>query len=102
MSDGCTWALDWLPFVGDMTPHCIEHDRACHYGGGREEFEVANRKLEADIRSLDGWAAGICATIRYQFVSSWLGWRLFNQLGPGLPENSPQGARYSGAEHPLG
>lgn len=102
MSDGCTWCWDWLPGVGDMTEACVEHDRAFHYGGSEIDFENANNRLRDDIASLGGWFATPCAAVRYKVVSSSIGRRNFNWLGPGLPENWPQSVRYAGDSYPLG
>lgn len=50
MGDGCTGVLDRLPFVGDMSDCCNEHDKAFHYGGTEEDWKKANKDFYDCIR----------------------------------------------------
>jgi hypothetical protein len=90
MGDGCSGVPDWLPFVGDMTDCCNEHDRAYHYGGTIEDFQAANKKFYDCIRkNKTCWFCyqlrKLVAHVRRSGVRSF-GRRHFNWLGPGLPD----------------
>ena len=84
--DGCSGVVDWLPFVGDMTDCCDEHDRAYYYGGGEVEFQKANQDFKDCIAAKKRcWfchkVAWLVARIRKGGVDRF-GRKHFNWLGP--------------------
>lgn len=85
--DGCSGVLDWLPFVGDMTDCCDEHDEAYHYGGNEDDFDKANDEFRKCIqRKKRCWfchkVAIVVGRIRGIGVDRF-GRQHFNWLGPG-------------------
>ena len=97
MSDGCTWAPDWLPIVGDMKADCIKHDRAYHYGGKQVDKDKADlafrRGIEDNINRIPKWLRFLCRPViravayeRFKVVK-YFGDGAFNWEGPGMPEN---------------
>ena len=83
MSDGCTWVLDWLPLVGDMTAACRAHDKAYYYGGTEADKLKADQQLKDDIRALGGWMGWLCASVRFWGVRKFAD-DAFNWEGPGM------------------
>ena len=88
MSDGCTWVLDWLPFVGNMTWCCTRHDEEFHFGGNVTDWKRANKNFYNCIRRKK--KCWFCYQVS-KVVAYWrrggvrrFGRSSFNWLGPGM------------------
>jgi hypothetical protein len=90
MADGCSGVADWLPFVGDMSDCCNEHDRKFYYGGGEADFKLANKDFFDCIHAKR--RCWLCHQVS-KLVAHWrrfgvrrFGRSYFNWKGPGLPK----------------
>lgn len=91
--DGCTGVMDWLPFVGDMSNCCDEHDEAFWFGGGEVEYKAANKAFYKCIhKKRRCWfchqVSKVVAYWRRGGIRHLGGRSAFNWLGPGPLQSS--------------